>query len=256
MDKNGINGIQVCVSRKNKIIWSGAFGYADIANHIYVTDSTKFRINSISKSLTSLALLKLVSEGKINLDSPVQKYIPEFPLKVLPYPTRQLAGHLTGFRDYDENNLNDYIRTEHYDNSIQALKIFENDTLLFEPGTKFSYSTFGWNLIGAIIEKVSGKDYLTYMAENICKPLGLENTCGDNIKNMISNRSKFYDVTGEQNDIGDLSYKYAGGGLLSTGKDLIKIGNEILYGSYIDTKMKKSFFKHSILPIIKKQVMG
>jgi len=243
IDQYGVNGMQICVSRKNKIIWSGAFGYADIAKNIYATDSTKFRINSISKSLTSLTLIKLVSEEKINLDSPIQKYIPEFPPKPYPITTRQLAGHLAGFRDYDENNLNDYIRTEHYDNSIQALKIFENDTLLFKPGAKFSYSTFGWNLIGAIIEKVSGRNYLTYMAENICKPLGLQNTCGDNIKNKISNRSKFYDVTGEQNDLGDLSYKYPGGGLLSTSKDLIKIGNEILYGSYIDARSKKTLFQ-------------
>ena len=235
--------MQVCVSKKDKIVWSDAFGYADIVNKIYVSDSTKFRINSISKSLTSLALIKLVSEGKLNLDSPIQKYIPEFPKKSYTITTRQLAGHLAGFRDYDENNLNDYIRTEHYDNSIQALKLFENDTLLFKPGTRFYYSTFGWNLIGAIIEKVSGRDYLTYMAENIWNPLGLENTCGDNFKDKISNRSKFYDVTGEENDLGDLSYKYSGGGLLSTSKDLIKIGNEILYGSYVDTKLKKNLFQ-------------
>ena len=82
--------MQICVSRKNKIIWSGALGYADIANHIYVTDSTRFRINSISKSLTSLALIKLVSEGKINLDSPIQKYIPEFPRS----PSLFLRGNL------------------------------------------------------------------------------------------------------------------------------------------------------------------
>lgn len=243
IDQNGVNGVQVCVSKKNKIVWSGSLGYADIVNKVYVTDSTKFRINSISKSITSLALVKLVSEGKLDLDSPIQKYIPEFPKKSSPITIRQLAGHLAGFRDYDENNLNDYIRTEHFDNSIQALKIFENDTLLFEPGTRFHYSTFGWNLIGAIIEKVSGKDYLTYMASNFWEPLGLENTCGDNIKNKISNRSKFYDVTGEEDDLGDFSYKYAGGGLLSTGKDLIKIGNEILNGSHIDTKMKKSLFQ-------------
>ena len=241
IDQYGVNGMQVCVSRKNKIIWSSAFGYADIVNNIYVTDSTKFRINSISKSLTSLALIKLVSEGKINLDTPIHKYIPEFPTKAFPITTRQLAGHFAGFRDYDENNLNDYIRTEHYDNSIHALKVFENDTLLFQPGSGFSYSTFGWNLIGAIVEKLSGKDYLAYMAENICKPLGLENTCGDNIKTKISNRSKFYDATGEQNDLGDLSYKYSGGGLLSTCKDLIKVGNEILYGSYIDINQENSF---------------
>ena len=243
MDNTGVNGMQISVSKKNKIMWSDAFGYADIVNKVYVTDSTKFRINSISKSLTSLALIKLGSEDKLSLDSTVQKYIPEFPKKNFPITIRQLAGHLAGFRDYDENNLNDYIRSEHYDNAIQALKIFENDSLLFEPGTRFYYSSFGWNLIGAIIEKASGKDYLTYMAENIWKPLGLENTCGDNIKNKISNRSKFYDVTGEQNDLGDFSYKYSGGGLLSTCKDLIKIGNEVLYGSYIDTKWKKSLFQ-------------
>lgn len=243
VDQNGVNGMQVCVSQKNKIIWCNNFGYADIINKIYVSDSTKFRINSISKSLTSLALIKLVSEGKLDLDSPIQKYIPEFPKKSFPITTRQLAGHLAGFRDYDENNLNDYIRTEHYDNSTQALKIFENDTLLFKPETKFHYSTFGWNLIGVIIEKVSGKDYLTYMTENIWKPLGLDATCGDNVKSKISNRSKFYDVTGEENELGDLSYKYSGGGLLSTSKDLIKIGNEILYGSYFDTKSKKSLFQ-------------
>ncbi len=243
VDQNGVNGMQVCVSQKNKIIWCNNFGYADIINKVYVSDSTKFRINSISKSLTSLALIKLVSEEKLDLDSPIQKYIPEFPKKSFPITTRQLAGHLAGFRDYDENNLNDYIRTEHYDNSTQALKIFENDTLLFKPETKFYYSTFGWNLIGAIIEKVSGKDYLTYMTENIWKPLGLDATCGDNVKSKISNRSKFYDVTGEENELGDLSYKYSGGGLLSTSKDLIKIGNEILYGSYFDTKSKKSLFQ-------------
>ncbi|TAH24043.1 MAG: hypothetical protein EAZ07_10175, partial [Cytophagales bacterium] len=125
IDQNGVNGVQVCVSKKNKIVWSGSLGYADIVNMVYVTDSTKFRINSISKSITSLALVKLVSEGKLDLDSPIQKYIPEFPKKSSPITIRQLAGHLAGFRDYDENNLNDYIRTEHFDNSIQALKIFE-----------------------------------------------------------------------------------------------------------------------------------
>lgn len=243
IDETGINGIQVAVSKNNKPVWSGSFGYADIVNKINVTDSTKFRINSISKSMTSLALVKLMAEGKLDLDLPIQNYIPEFPKKPFPITTRQLAGHLARFRDYAADDLSDYIRTEHYDNSIQAIKIFENDTLLFKPGEKFSYSTFGWNLIGAIIEKISGKDYLTYMTENIWKPMDLKNTCGDNTKNKISNRSKFYDATGEENDLGDVSYKYAGGGILSTSNDLVKLGNQILYGSLIDKKLKNLLFQ-------------
>jgi serine beta-lactamase-like protein LACTB len=243
MDEHGMNGMQISVSKKNQPVWNANLGYADIMNRIPVTDATKFRINSISKSVTSLALVKLLSEHKIDLDAPVQKYFPEFPEKPAPITIRQLAGHMAGFRDYDESNPDDYIRTVHYENAVQAVKIFENDTLLFKPGSRFHYSTFGWNLIGAIIEKISGKDYLAYMAENIWKPLGLENTYGDNIRTTIPDKSKFYDGTGEENGLGDLSYKYAGGGLLSTGKDLLKIGNEILYGSYIDPKLKKILFE-------------
>src|SRR5258706_13796366 len=119
---------------------------------IRVTDSTKFRIASITKSVSASALVKLVSENKIDLDAPIQKYIPQFPEKKYPITTRQLAGHLAGFRDY--TSVADLIHTEHYDNATQALKVFENDTLLFKPGSQFYYSFVGWSLIGAIIESV------------------------------------------------------------------------------------------------------
>jgi serine beta-lactamase-like protein LACTB len=243
MDETGINGMQICVSKKNKTIWNASFGYSDVYNKIPVTDATKFRINSVSKSITSLALLKLVGENKLHLDSPVQKYIPTFPVKSYPITTRQLAAHMAGFRDYDENNLDDYIRHKHYDNSIQALEVFENDTLLFKPGTRFSYSTFGWNLIGALIESISKEEYLGYMQKNIFQPLKLVNTCGDNATANISNRSKFYDAAGEENDLGDVSYKYAGAGLLSTASDLVQFGNEILHGKHIARGLKDTLFQ-------------
>ena len=243
MDDNGLNGMQICVSKKNKVIWNASLGYADIVNKIPVTDSTKFRINSISKSMTSIALIKLIAENKLNLDSPIQKYVSSFPIKPYPITTRQLAGHLAGFRDYNENDLTDHIRTEHFENATQALKIFKDDTLLFKPNDKFYYSTFGWNLIGAIIEGISGESYLSYMSKNIWQPLKLSNTCGDNTKDKITNKSKFYDATGEENELGDLSYKYSGGGLLSTANDLNKFGNELLHGTYVDTKLKKILFQ-------------
>ena len=239
---SGVNGIQICVSKGNEIRFSSGFGLADVANGIPVTDSTRFRINSISKALTSAALIKLLSEQKLDLDEPVQKYVPEFPLKEYPVTTRQLAGHLAGFRDYNENDPGDYIRTEHYKTAREALKVFMNDTLLFKPGTRFSYSTFGWNLIGAVIEGASGENYLEYMHENIFKPLKMNATCGDIINTGIPNRSKFYDAIGDENDLGDWSYKYSGGGLLSTTSDLVRFGNEILHGNYVDARLKKILF--------------
>lgn len=243
MDENAMNGMQLSISKGNKPKYSFNLGYADVENNIRVTDSTRFRMNSISKAMTSVALIKLMSEQKLDLDAPVQRYLPDFPEKKYPISTRQLAGHLAGFRDYNENDLSDYIRTEHFDNAIQALKVFKDDTLLFEPNTQFHYSSFGWNLIGAVIEGASGQNYLQYMNRNIWQPLKLSSTCGDDTKSTINNRSKFYDATGQENDLGDLSYKYAGGGLLSTTEDLIKFGNELLHGKYIDTNLKKVLFE-------------
>jgi CubicO group peptidase (beta-lactamase class C family) len=242
VDESGLAGMQVAVSKNGKLVWSANKGYADLGNKIKVTDSTLFRINSISKSVTSLALMKLVGEGKLDLDVPVQNYVSSFPVKDSPITIRQLAGHLAGFRDYNEDDLSDYIRTEHFTTATAALKIFKDDTLLFKPGARFSYSTFGWNLIGAAIEGASGEPYLQYMAENVWKPLKLQHTFGDDRTRKYANRSKFYDATGAENELGDISYKYAGGGLLSTTSDLVRIGNEILFGSYIDPKLKATFF--------------
>jgi CubicO group peptidase (beta-lactamase class C family) len=229
LDETGMVGLQVCASVKGKIKLSKSFGYADIENKIQVTDSTKFRLASISKSMSAAALVKLVSEGKIDLDLPIQKYIPNFPEKKYPVTTRQLAGHLSGFRDYI--SVADYVHYDHYDNATQALKVFEKDTLLFNPGSKFYYSFLGWPLIGAIIESVSQKDYLTYMKENIFKPMQLLNTCGDNVRTKISNRSKFYNAAGEENDEGDKSHMYANAGLLSTAENLVKFGNAMMYNT-------------------------
>jgi serine beta-lactamase-like protein LACTB len=242
MDETGLNGMQIGVSAGNQPTWSAALGYADVGNKLAVTDSTLFRINSVSKSVTSLALIKLVAEGKLDLDAPVQKYVPAFSVKKYSITTRQLAGHLAGFRDYNETDLSDFIRTEHFDNATQALRIFETDTLLFKPGSKFAYSTFGWNLIGAVIEGISGENYLDYMAKTIWKPLKLRHTFGDDSHKIRPNRSKFYDHTGEENELGDWSYKYAGGGLLSTANDLVRLGNELLYGASLDPKLRDILF--------------
>ena len=243
MDEHTVNGMQITVSRKNKIVWTSSFGYADAKNNIPVTDSTRFRINSISKSMTSLALIKLMSEKRLDLDTPIQEYVPDFPKKLYPITTRQLAGHLAGFRDYKEEDLGDYIRMDHYNNATEALKVFKDDTLLFEPGTAFNYSSFGWNLVGAIIESVSSKTYVQYMQEDIWAPLRLYHTCADDVQQKIPNRSKFYDAAGDENDLGDLSYKYSSGGLLSTTHDLVKLGNELLHGTYIDPALRKVLFQ-------------
>ncbi|MFN6087949.1 MAG: serine hydrolase [Cyclobacteriaceae bacterium] len=243
LDESNVNGLQLCVSVKGEIKLSKGFGFADIENNLAVTPDTRFRINSVSKSITSAALIKLASENKLDLDAPIQKYVVSFPDKKYSFSTRQLAGHLAGVRDYHENDLSDLVRNQHYQTATQSIQIFERDSLLFKPGSQFHYSTFGWNLIGAVIESASGQSYLDYMQEQIWKPMQMMSTCGDDNTKSISGRSKFYDINGEKNDYGDFSYKYPGGGLLSTAEDLVKFGNELLHGNALNPALTKKLFE-------------
>jgi CubicO group peptidase (beta-lactamase class C family) len=240
MEDFSVPGTQLTVSVNSKIVVSEGFGYSDIEKKAPVTTATCFRIGSISKSLTAAALLKLVAEKKLDLDVPVQNYVTSFPQKKYTVTTRQLAGHLGGIRHYGENEL---IRKEHYNNSLESISIFKDDSLLFKPGTQYHYSSFGWNLIGAIIEKVSKHNLLDYMYNNIWNPLGMMQTYGDVADSIMTDKSKFYYVTGEEAESYDLSYKYPSGGLISTTEDLVRFGNELLYGNYFDKALTKQLFE-------------
>ena len=129
-------GALITVIRDGVMIWSEGFGFADLEQRVPVTPLTRFRIGSVSKPLTSIALGLLVEEGKLDLDAPVQQYVPDFPVKPWPLTTRQLAGHLAGIRHYRGD---EFASARHYDTVRDGLAIFANDSLLFEPGTQYAY---------------------------------------------------------------------------------------------------------------------
>ena len=243
LNEHSVEGMQLTVSVKGAIVLSKGFGYSDITNSKPVTTSTQFRVGSVSKALSAAALIKLEGDNKLDLDVPVQQYIPSYPQKRYKITTRQLAGHLSGIRHYKENNIDDLIRKEHYKNVLDAISIFENDTLLFKPGTKFLYSSYGWNLVGAVIERASNQNFIRYMHEHIWQPLSMLHTYADVADSIMPYKSKFYLATGEESVTYDLSYKYPSGGLLSTTEDLVRFGNELLLGNYLDRTLKKQLFE-------------
>src|SRR6058998_493605 len=102
---NRIPGVQVAVSVNGKLVWSEGFGYADAARKRPVTRETQFRIGSVSKPLTATAVALLYEQGKLDLDAPVQRYVPSFPDKGHPITTRLLAGHLAGIRHYKDREF-------------------------------------------------------------------------------------------------------------------------------------------------------
>ena len=238
-----IPGLQVAVAVGGKLVWSEAFGYADLAREVPVTAETQFRIGSVSKPLTAAAVALLYEQGKLDLDAPVQRYVPSFPDKGYPITTRQLAGHLAGIRHYRGD---EFLRNRHFDTVLEGLAIFQGDLLLSPPGTKFSYSSYGWNLISAVVEGAAGQDFLTYMSRNVLRPLGLTHTAPDRVDSLIPNRTRFYERGADSGFVPappvDNSYKWAGGGFLSTAEDLVRFGSALLEPGFLEAATLELLF--------------
>lgn len=225
LNDNGIPGMAVAVSVKGELVWSEGFGFSNLDNESPVDPATTmFRIGSVSKTLTAAAVGKLMQTGKVDLDEKVQTYVPNFPEKRFPITVKQVAGHIAGIRHYRGNEM---MSDKYYSTVTEGLEIFKNDALLFEPGTDYNYSSYGWNLVSAVVEGAAEDDFLTYMSKEVFNPLQMENTMADMASNEIPNRTNFY-VRNEEGVVNapyvDNSYKWAGGGFISSAEDLIKFG--------------------------------
>jgi len=238
-----IAGLQVAVGVDGKLVWSEGFGYADVACKVPVTAETQFRIGSVSKPLTAAALALLYERGKLDLDAPVQRYIPSFPDKGYPITTRQLAGHLAGIRHYRGD---EFVLNRRFGSVAEGLTIFQDDSLLFPPGTRFSYSTYGWNLISAVIEGAAGQDFLSFIGHNVFRPLGMTHTAPDRADSLIPNRTLFYERGPDGGFVPaptvDNSYKWAGGGFVSTAEDLVKFGSALLKPGFLRAETLELLF--------------
>lgn len=227
-----IPGFAIAVAVDGRIVWSEAFGYADVETRRPATPATQFRIGSVSKPLTATAIAQLFETGKVDLDAPVQRYVPTFPEKGAPVTARLVAGHLAGLRHYqgDEFTLNRRFATV-----TEGLAIFKDDSLLAPPGTRFSYSSYGFNLLSAVVEGASREEFLAYMSRHVFGPLHMTSTAPDRNDSLIPNRTRFYERRGRLQGGGfavapavDNSYKWAGGGFLSTAEDLVRFGSALL----------------------------
>ena len=227
-------GIAVSVAHKGEVVWSQGFGYAHIATKEAVDPAKSlFRIGSVSKPLTAAALIKLVEAKKIDLDVPIQTYVPSFPEKKYTVTLRQLAGHLAGIRHYRGS---EFMSQKKYETVSEGLQIFQDDPLLHEPGTKYAYSSYGWNLISAAIESAAEEDFLSFMQRAVFDPLKLKNTHPDHADREQENRVHFYQIDNQEIEEApyvDNSYKWAGGGFISTAEDMIRFAHGHIYGDYL-----------------------
>ena len=235
MAANKVPGLAAAVVENGALEWSAGFGSADLENAVPATASTLFRLGSVSKPMTAVAAMQLWERGKLDLDAPVQKYCPSFPVKDQPVTTRQLLGHLGGVRHYRSDTPDDpeVANTKHFEDPIQGgLGFFANDPLVEKPGTKFHYSTQGFTLIGCAIQGASGRPYTDFMRENVFLPAGMARTGPDEQFAVIPGRTRFYSKEKEGGvrnaNFLDSSYKIPGGGLIASADDVARFEEAML----------------------------
>jgi serine beta-lactamase-like protein LACTB len=228
MAASSVPGISVAVVQDGELVWSQGFGMADLENFVPATSSTLFRLGSISKPITATAIMQLSERGKLDLDAEVQKYCPAFPKKEWPITSRELLGHLGGIRHYNPDGKGDIPddSAKHFASMEESLQIFSGDPLVAKPGTKFHYSTYGYTVLGCVLEGAASEKYVDFVKENVFGPAGMEETQADNFFAIVPHRSRWYhkDKSGVVQNAGvlDSSYKIPGGGLISSADDMAR----------------------------------
>ena len=222
---------------KGDRIWAKGYGFADLENCVSAKAESAYRLASITKTLTAIAVMQLVEDGKIDLDDEVQTYVPNFPRKKWPVTPRLLLGHLGGISHYKNYSVEGRIREGM--NTEESLAIFREWDLVAEPGTRYHYSSYGFNLLGSVIESASGESYGDFIRKNIFIPLGMKNSRLDDPADLIANRVRGYrQIEGQikNSEYVNISSRFAGGGTRSTVIDLLKYARGIIQGKLLKTE--------------------
>jgi CubicO group peptidase (beta-lactamase class C family) len=248
LTSNFVPGASFAIAKDGKLIYSEGMGMASKELEVPATRFTKFRIGDLSEVFTSLIYHLMVEKRLIDPDSTVQTYITDFPEKQFKLQIKHLPYHTTGIRPIRENELNFGINSLSVQRGIEFIK---NDTLFFEPGLYMYHSGFNTNLLGAVMEKVTNKEFPQILKEYLTDTLGLRNTVPDNPLITIKGRSQFFDYNYLSQPVNaiskDLRFCAPSEGLLSTAEDLVKFGNAFLYSEMITDDLKEKLFKPFIL---------
>lgn len=248
--KSNETGATALIARKGTVIYKKALGMANLELNVPMQIDNVFRIGSISKQFTAVAILQLLEMGKLGLQDDIKKFIPDYPTHGYTITVEQLLNHTSGIKSYTGmDEWDEQVRRKDF-TPAALVDYFKNQPMDFAPGTKWDYNNSGYILLGYIIEKVSGKKYSEYIIDNIFKPLGMTNSYyGDHIP-VIKNRVSGYEPAkdGVANaDFLSMTQPYAAGSLLSTVEDLFKwhqavhsyklIKKEILEKAFIASKL-------------------
>ena len=247
----GFPSVSIAVGSGGKIVWAEALGYADLAAHRAATTQTQYAIGSTSKPLSASVVVRLADQGRIDLDKDIRTYAPAFPKKSYVVTARQLLSHQGGIRHYrfafTPPVFSESCSTVQYDSATASLAAFAADPLLFEPGTDFAYSSYGYTLLAAAVEGATHAHFLETMQTELFAPVGMASSGPDDLRIQNPLRASEY-----QNFAGDgyvvpapytnVSVKWAGGGFRATPSDLVRFGMALLGDKIVTPQSRDMMF--------------
>jgi len=239
--KKKVPGIAITITKNGMTQFSKGYGYADLDKELPVHPATTiFRVGSVSKPISATCLAKMVAKNQLKLSDSIYDCVSYFPKKEYGFTLKQLGGHLAGIRNYKGN--------EFMNNKPLTIKegvaLFENDSLLFQPGKGYSYTSYSWNLLSLAMQEVAKKPFEDIVRDEVLIPLRLNNTFPDQQQKVLNKaifyrkkrRRKFVESSPVNN-----FFKLAGGGYLSTSEDVAKLGNAYLTDGFLLEEVKEEF---------------
>jgi CubicO group peptidase (beta-lactamase class C family) len=215
----------ILVARDGQPMISKGYGMADYELSVPNSSQTVFRLGSITKQFTAMAIMMLQERAKLSVSDPICKYLEKCPATWQPVTIRNLLTHTSGVPNYTESaDFFEKVATAPY-TSASLVDIFRDKPLDFAPGEKYRYSNSGYHLLGLIIEKTSGVSYARFLGDNIFKPLGMKSTGYDDSRALVPNRARGYALTGDSfvnANYLNMAIPYAAGSLYSTTEDLLR----------------------------------
>src|SRR6201998_4784879 len=227
----------VLVARDKTIVLDKGYGFANLEWKVPNSPTTKFRLGSITKQFTSASIFLLEERGKLKLDDPVKKYMPDAPAAWDKVTIFSLLTHTSGipsFTGFPDSDSTEAIPTT----PEKLVTRFRCKPPEFQPGEKWNYSNSGYVLLGYLIEKISGQPYAQFVQENIFVPLGMKDSGYDSNSAIILHRASGYspDAGGEVNaGYIDMSIPLSAGGLYSTSEDLLRWEQSLFGGKLLSS---------------------
>jgi CubicO group peptidase (beta-lactamase class C family) len=228
-------GSAALVAINGQVIYKKAFGMANLELNVPMQPDMVFRIGSITKQFTAIAILQLMEQGKLSLQDDITKFIPDYPTQAYKITIENLLTHTSGIKSYTSvPEFMKYIKDDFKPEEV--IDKFKNLPMEFAPGTKWNYNNSGFFLLGYIIEKASGMKYQDYIEQNLFKPAGMTNSLYGNDRKIIKNRAYPYQNDGDNTvnaDYMSMLLPYSAGSLMSTVEDLYKWNRALISGKFV-----------------------